>query len=67
MTRMATIEIKMLGGFEIRVNGKPVYYADDVDQIHVADPIVDELVAMSQRIEAQERRLEEQKEGRRGA
>lgn len=24
MTRMATIEIKMLGGFEIRVNGKPV-------------------------------------------
>ena len=24
MTRMATIEIKMLGGFEIRMNGKPV-------------------------------------------
>lgn len=24
MTRMTTIEIKMLGGFEIRVNGKPV-------------------------------------------
>ena len=24
MTKMATIEIKMLGGFEIRVNGKPV-------------------------------------------
>ena len=24
MTRMATIEIKMLGGFEIRVNGKQI-------------------------------------------
>ena len=51
----------------VRVNGKPVYYADDVDQIHVADPVVDELLAMSQRIEALERRLEEQKEGRKGA
>ena len=51
----------------VRVNGKPVYYADDVDQIHVSDPIVDELVAMSQRIEVLERRLEEQKEGRKGA
>ena len=51
----------------VRVDGKPVYYADDVDQIHVSDPIVDELVAMSQRIEVLERRLEEQKEGRKGA
>ena len=51
----------------VRMAGKPVYYADDVDQIHVSDPIVDELVAMSQRIEVLERRLEEQKEGRKGA
>ena len=46
----------------VRVNGKPVYYADDVDQIHVADPVVDELAAMSQRIEKLERLLREMKE-----
>ena len=41
----------------VRHNGKPVYYADDVDQIHVADPVVDELVAMSKRIEDLERQI----------
>ena len=51
----------------VRMNGKPVYYADDVDQIHVSDPVVDELMAMSRRIAELERRMEEQKEGRRGA
>ena len=48
----------------VRVNGKPVYYADDVDQIHVSDPIVDELVAMSQRIESLEKELQELKENK---
>ena len=46
----------------VRVNGKPIYYADDVDQIHVADPVVDELLAMSQRIEELEKELQELKE-----
>ena len=27
----------------VRVAGKPVYYADDVDQIHMTDPLVEEL------------------------
>lgn len=46
----------------VRVNGKPVYYADDVDQIHVADPVVDELMAMAQRIETLENELQKLKE-----
>lgn len=46
----------------VRVNGKPVYYADDVDQIHVADPVVEEMMHMSQRIEELEKELHELKE-----
>ena len=46
----------------VRVNGKPVYYADDVDQIHVADPVVEEMMRMSQRIEELEKELHELKE-----
>ena len=46
----------------VRVNGKPIYYADDVDQIHVADPVVEEMMHMSQRIEELEKELHELKE-----
>ena len=35
----------------VRVAGKPVYYADDVDQIHMTDPLVEELAAMNRRVE----------------
>ncbi len=46
----------------VRVNGKPVYFADDVDQIHVDDPVLEELRTMSRRIEALEKELQELKE-----
>ena len=51
----------------VRMNGKPIYYADDVDQIHVPDPVVDELLAMARRIAELEQRMEKQEERRRGA
>ena len=44
------------------MNGKPVYFADDVDQIHVDDPVLEELRTMSRRIEALEKELQELKE-----
>ena len=31
----------------VRMAGKPVYYADDVDQIHMEDPVRQELTALS--------------------
>ena len=34
-----------------RMNGKPVYYADDVDQIHVYDPVIEELERLAHRVE----------------
>ena len=40
-----------------RMSGRPVYYADDVDQIHMADPVLEELVAMSRRIEELEQEV----------
>ena len=43
----------------VRVAGKPVYYADDVDQIHVADPLLEEIDALNRRLEALERQLRE--------
>ena len=42
-----------------RMSGRPVYYADDVDQIHVADPLLEEIDALSRRLEALERQLRE--------
>ena len=42
-----------------RMSGRPVYYADDVDQIHVADPLLEEIDALSRRLEALERQLHE--------
>ena len=41
----------------VRMSGKPVYFADDVDQIHMSDPVLEELNALSQRIEALEAAL----------
>ena len=41
------------------MSGRPVYYADDVDQIHVADPLLEEIDALSCRLEALERQLRE--------
>lgn len=45
----------------VRVNGCPVYYADDVDQISVRDPVREELERLTRQVEALERALEEQK------
>ena len=42
----------------VRCAGKPVYFADDVDQIHMADPVLEELVAMSRRIEELEQEVQ---------
>ena len=41
----------------VRVNGQPVYYADDVDQISVQDPVREELEQLSHRLEELERTL----------
>ena len=48
----------------VRVSGKPVYFADDVDQIHMEDPVLQELSALSQRISALERVLKNTQEER---
>ena len=45
----------------VRMAGKPVYYADDVDQIHLEDPVHQELNSLAERIGALERQLNEQK------
>lgn len=41
----------------VRVNGQPVSYADNVDQIHVGDPMMDELLHLSARVAELERAL----------
>ena len=43
----------------VRVAGKVATFADDVDQIHVADPLLEEIDALSRRLEALERQLRE--------
>ena len=45
-----------------RVAGQPVYYADDVDQIHVADPLLEEVNILSQRLAELEKQLSEKKD-----
>ena len=42
----------------VRVNGCPVYYADDVDQISVQDPVREELERLTRQVEELERALE---------
>lgn len=51
----------------VRVNGCPVYYADDVDQINVQDPVREELDRLGRRVEELERALEGRKERRKPA
>ena len=46
----------------VRVAGKPVYYADDVDQIHMDNPVQEELNALTQRIQQLESELKQVKE-----
>ena len=41
----------------VRVSGKPVSYTSDVDQIHVEDPVLQELEALNQRISQLETQL----------
>ena len=48
-----------------RVNGCPVYYADDVDQINVQDPVREELERLAKRVGALERTLENEKKPKR--
>lgn len=43
----------------VRVNGCPVYYADDVDQISVQDPVREELERLTRQVEALERSMRE--------
>ena len=42
-----------------RLAGKPVYYADDVDQINVKDPVEADLVGLAQRICQLEQQLKQ--------
>ena len=42
-----------------RVAGQPVYYADDVDQIHVKDPVLEEIDALHRQLETLEKKLNE--------
>ncbi|MCI9122253.1 MAG: serine O-acetyltransferase [Oscillibacter sp.] len=44
-----------------RVNGRPVAYADDVDQIDVHDPILEELERLLRRVDQLESRVERRK------
>ena len=41
----------------VRMAGRPVYYADDVDQIHVEDPVLQELRTLIRRLDRLERQL----------
>ena len=45
----------------VRVNGAPVYYADEVDQIGVQDPVREELELLSRRMEELEKTLGDRK------
>ena len=49
----------------VRVNGQPVYYADDVDQINVQDPVREELERLARRVKELERALEGRKQSNR--
>ena len=42
----------------VRVNGCPVYYTDDVDQISVRDPVREELERLAQQVADLERALD---------
>ena len=44
----------------VRIHGQAVHYADDVDQINVENPLLEQLAAMSSRLELVEKLLDEQ-------
>ena len=44
----------------VRIHGAQVHYADDVDQIDVHDPVLEQLSALSSRLELVERLLDEE-------
>ena len=46
----------------VRVNGCPVYYTDDVDQISVRDPVREELERLAQQVADLERALDRKKQ-----
>ena len=46
----------------VRVDGRPVYYADDVDQIHIKNPTLEKLAALTARVEELERQLKEKEQ-----
>lgn len=48
----------------VRMSGKPVFFADDVDQIHMDDPVLEEINTLSQRIEELEKKLKEVKDSK---
>jgi len=39
----------------VRVDGRPVFYADDVDQIHVKNPTLEKIAALSARLDELEK------------
>ena len=47
----------------VRWEGKPVYFADDVDQINIHDPVAEQMAQMASRLEALEKALEAQRAG----
>lgn len=51
----------------VRVSGQPVSYASDVDQIHVEDPVVQELKDLTNRISQLEEQLKSTKKTERTA
>ena len=44
----------------VRIAGKVTHFADDVDQIHVQDPVLEKLAAVSSRLEFLEKLMDEQ-------
>ena len=63
---------RVLGPFKVgdnarivRVDGCPVYYADDVDQISVQDPVREELERLARQVEELERTLADGEKARR--
>ena len=49
----------------VRVDGCPVYYADDVDQISVQDPVREELERLARQVETLEQALKDRKDPQR--
>ncbi len=49
----------------VRLDGCPVYYADDVDQISVQDPVREELERLARQVETLEQALKDRKDPQR--